>query len=158
MRRVIIPALAVVALSCVIATAAVGAKPPSFALWAAQERLHEDSLINPVTNGCTRRFAHDDAKAGQCVAKGLSAVYPKLAAWWERGVARIAPGQPAACREAIRVYVRAGRKSFAAGTRYFKSHQHSSSTQIQGDLHGEPFATLASVRDRTRSGAIRICH
>lgn len=158
MKRVIFPTLAIVVLSCLVATAAMGAKPPSFALWAAQERQYEDALINPVTHGCTQRFPHDDAKAGACVAKGLLVAYPKIVSYWERGIVRISRGQSPACKSAIRAYAHAARKSFAAGTLYFKTHQHATSSQIQGDLSGEPYATLASVRDKARSGTIHICH
>jgi hypothetical protein len=146
--------LLVLAVSLVAVPTAAAKKPPSFALWSARESNHQDSVLNPLEEGCKKL---GDSKGGACLAKGLMIEYPKLDAHWSAGLARIARPQTAACKKAIHAYYLASTKERTAMELYMKAHQHARWSQILSDLNDEPYATLGQVTDEQKSRAIRVC-
>lgn len=156
MKLVLFALVALLAVPLTVA-AAPAKKPPSFALWSASESNHEDSLTGPVVAQCQKAFGKNDLKAGECVTVGLLGVYPKMKAYWARGVARIAVGQSVACRRAIHTYWVAATKNFAASIGYLQAHRKTPITDIQSGLAAEPYATLKSVKDEAKSRAVRVC-
>lgn len=131
--------------------------PPSFALWAASESAWEDSVLDPKIEQCSKHFSSDDLRAGECVAGVAVETMPMLTAGWERGLARTARPQTAACKRAIHAYWLAARKNSTAHALYFKAHAHTRITDIQSDLLEEPYATLESLKDQAKSRAVRVC-
>jgi hypothetical protein len=147
----------VLAFGLIVPIAAVAKAPPSFAVWTAQENNYEDSLTDPVVDRCKKAFSNNDLKAGQCLVAGLLAVYPRMDANWGRGVARVAKGQPVACKRAIHAYWLAAQKNFKVSIAYFKAHQKTAVTKINSDLAAEPYLTIRDLKDEAKSKAIRVC-
>jgi hypothetical protein len=138
-------------------TQAVAKTPPSFALWVVRQKAASDALKKPIGDGCLRVYPTNDAKAGECLVKGLLGIWPRTSTRFDRAVARIARPQTPACKRAIRAYWLAERKATAATLIYLKAHEHVSATQFNNDLHSEPFSTIRAVENGATAHAIRVC-
>jgi hypothetical protein len=150
-------ALVVLGLILAAVPAAEAAKPRSFALWTASWKAHSDKLVNAAADPCQKAFPRDDLKLGECFVHRLISTLQSASPEWEHQVAAVARSQTQPCKAAIHRYWLASRKLQAAEVIYLKAHPHTKLTQVNADFADEPYATLGSVTDETKSRAIRVC-
>jgi hypothetical protein len=138
------------------------AKVPSFALWSAREKIHQDQVFGFPYDECTKDYVRkqsesNDAEAGKCVRSLFLKVIPGLNRSWEHGLSVIAKPQNAACKKAIHAYYVASTKDRTAKMAWFRSQPNMTITDVIQTLGEEPYKTLNVVKEEKKSAAIRVC-
>jgi hypothetical protein len=133
------------------------AKPLSFSGWSARWSAKTAKDNAAVVNRCQKLYGASDLKFGMCYVKAGRANLRAERAVWEKQIVRVAGGQSADCRGAIRTYAMAARVRQTASLVYLDSHRRTALTRLAGDIAGEPYATLKTLTDDAKARAIAIC-
>ena len=151
-------ALALAGLAGLLALpAASAAKPLSFRDWTVRWNAKAVRDNAAVVNRCERLFGGDDLKFGRCYVKAGRANLRAERTVWEKQVAKVARGQTADCKGAIRTYAMAARVRQTASLVYLDAHRNTPLTRIARDIAGEPYAALKTLSDDAKSRAVAIC-
>ena len=121
--------------------------------WSAKAAKDNDRVVDR----CQRLFGGNDLKFGRCYVKAGRANLRAERVVWEKQMAKVARGQRADCKRAIRSYAMAARVRQTASLVYLDAHRNTPLTRIAGDIAGEPYATLKTLSDDAKSRAIAIC-
>jgi hypothetical protein len=150
--------LAIAVLAGVLALpGASTAKPLSFRDWSARWSAKTTRDNATVVNRCQKLYGASDLKFGMCYVKSGRANLRAERIVWEKQIARVARGQTADCRGAIRTYAMAARVKLTASLVYLDSHPRTALTRLAGEIAGEPYATLKTMSDDAKSRAVAIC-